>query len=246
MPGPVHYLPIVTTLIAFPFGIILLRRWRERRTGPHLAWWGAGILLYGAGTATEAATTLFGWHEPVFRAWYITGALLGAAPLAQGSVYLHFPRRTAHRLAAMLVVFVTVAALFVLASPIDVARVEPFRLSGNVFAWQRVRLFSPFVNLYAAVFLIGTAVWSAVRFSRDHGTRHRAMGNVLIAAGAILPGIGGTATRMGHTEVLYVTELAGLVLIGWGYRLNVRPGAVQARAGTAHAGVLPATPPTTS
>jgi hypothetical protein len=36
--------------------------------------------------------------------------------------------------------------------------------------------------------------------------------NVLIAAGAILPGIGGTATRMGYVEVLYVTELIGLLL----------------------------------
>ena len=222
MRGIVHYLPIVTTLIAFPFGAVLLRRWRERRTGPHLAWWGAGILLYGVGTATEAATTLFGWHEWLFRAWYISGALLGAAPLAQGSVYLHFPRRTADRLGVALVAFITVAALFVLVAPIDAARAEPYGLSGDVFAWQRVRLFSPVVNLYAAVFLIGTAVWSAVRFSRDGRTRHRAVGNALIAVGAILPGIGGTATRLGHTEVLYVTELAGLLLIGWGYHLNVR------------------------
>jgi hypothetical protein len=35
----------------------------------------------------------------------------------------------------------------------------------------------------------------------------RVIANVLIAIGAILPGIGGTATRMGYTEVLYVTEL---------------------------------------
>jgi hypothetical protein len=47
--------------------------------------------------------------------------------------------------------------------------------------------------------------------------------NVLIAVGAILPGIGGTATRMGYTEVLYVTELAGLLLIWAGYRISVAP-----------------------
>ena len=49
------------------------------------------------------------------------------------------------------------------------------------------------------------------------------MANVLIAAGAILPGIGGTATRMGYTEILYVTELAGLILTWIGYRMSVRP-----------------------
>jgi hypothetical protein len=49
--------------------------------------------------------------------------------------------------------------------------------------------------------------------------------NVLIAVGAILPGIGGTATRLGHVEVLYVTELVGLLLTWTGYRMSVRPAA---------------------
>jgi len=47
--------------------------------------------------------------------------------------------------------------------------------------------------------------------------------NILIAIGAILPGIGGTATRMGYVEVLYVTEFIGLLLIWTGYRLSVVP-----------------------
>ena len=33
------------------------------------------------------------------------------------------------------------------------------------------------------------------------------------------------ATRMGHTEVLYVMEFLGIILIWIGYRYNVRPGA---------------------
>ena len=33
------------------------------------------------------------------------------------------------------------------------------------------------------------------------------------------------ATRMGHTEVLYVMELIGLILIWIGYDYNVRPRA---------------------
>ena len=36
------------------------------------------------------------------------------------------------------------------------------------------------------------------------------------------PGIGGTFTRFGHVEVLYVTELIGLLVIWVGYRLNTR------------------------
>ena len=44
----------------------------------------------------------------------------------------------------------------------------------------------------------------------------------LIAVGALLPGIGGSFTRFGHTEVLYVTEFIGIILIYLGYRLAVR------------------------
>ena len=71
--------------------------------------------------------------------------------------------------------------------------------------------------------LIGGAILSALRYSADPSTRHRVYANVLIATGAILPGIGGTATRMGYVEVLYVTELAGLLLTWLGYRMSVHP-----------------------
>lgn len=213
----VHFIPILTTLVAVGFGIVLARHWRARG-GMHLLWWTVGVFAYGAGTLTEGATTLFGWDSFVFKSWYITGALLGGAPLAQGTVYLLLSRKTANRLTVALVAAIAVAATCVVLSPINAAAIEPHRLSGSVLGWQWVRAFSPFINLYAALFLIGGAALSAWRFARKAATRHRFVGNALIAAGALLPGIGGTATRFGHTEVLYVTELLGLLLIFAGYR----------------------------
>jgi len=227
----VHYIPIVTTVMAFAFAVVMFRRYAARRSGPHLLWWACGIVLYGVGTFTEASVTLFGWSEPLFRAWYISGALLGGAPLAQGTVYLLMRRRTADVLAGALLCWIAVAAVFVLLTPIDSSLVEAHRLSGRVMEWSWVRLFSPLINTYAAVFLIGGAVYSALRFRRDPAMHHRVVGNVLIAVGALLPGIGGTATRMGHVEVLYVTELIGLTLIWLGYRWNVRVPAPTATIG---------------
>ena len=49
---------------------------------------------------------------------------------------------------------------------------------------------------------------------------HRYVGNLFIALGALLPGIGGAFSRFGHTEVLYVTELIGLLMIYMGFRFN--------------------------
>jgi hypothetical protein len=222
--GIVSYLPIATTVIALLFAARLLVRYREKR-GMHHLWWALGMLTYGAGTITESLTTLIGWHEPIFRARYITGALLGGAPLAQGTVYLMLGRRTANILSAVVGTIVVIASICVLMSPINYSLVQPHRLSGFVLEWHWVRMFSPFINLYAVIFLIGGAIVSARRYSKKRETYHRYVGNVLIAIGAILPGIGGTFTRFGMTEVLYVTELLGLLFIYAGFQMNTSPSA---------------------
>jgi hypothetical protein len=121
-------------------------------------------------------------------------------------------------------------------SPLDVALAEPYRLSGQVLVWKQLRLISPFLNLYAVGFLVGGAVLSAVRFRKAPELRSRFYGNVLIAIGAILPAIGGTFTRFGWVEVLYVTELLGLLLIFAGYRACLaapRPVAATAKGARA-------------
>lgn len=215
----IHYLPVVTTAAAATFFSVLWRHWQRNPSARHVMWWMIGVGLYGVGTLTEALTTVFGWSEPVFRTWYVAGALLGAGPLAQGTVYLLLPRRVADRLAIALVTYVAGASAFVVATPLLQDLVEPNRLSGEVMAWQWVRLFSPVVNLYAVVFLIGGAAWSAWKYRRHGGASSRVRGNALIAVGAILPGIGGSFARAGVVEVLYVTELVGLLLIWAGYQV---------------------------
>ena len=214
----IHYLPVTTTIVAVLFTSVLYRHWRSKPDARYLLWWMIGVALYGVGTFAEALTTVFGWSEPVFRSWYVAGALLGAAPLAQGTVYLLLPRRLADRLAVAVITYIAIASAFVIATPILPEMVEQHRLTGDAMAWQWVRLFSPLVNLYAVVFLIGGAIYSAVKYKRQGGAATRVRGNVLIAVGAILPGIGGSFARAGVVEVLYVTELVGLLLIWAGYR----------------------------
>lgn len=222
----IHFVPIITTILAIPFAVAISRRFMQHPDRLHLLWWAIGVAAYAAGTLTESLTALFGWQEPVFRMWYITGALLGGAPLAQGTVYLMLKKRTAHLLTAALVLTVAVASVAVWSSPIQYDLVESHRLTGRVFEWTWVRRFSPFINLYAVIFLVGGAILSAVRYSRDQATRHRMWANVWIAGGAILPGIGGTFTRFGYTEVLYVMELLGLLMMWRGYNLSVAPAPV--------------------
>ncbi len=214
----VRLIPILTTVLSAGFFIILFNHWKSKGKPPYLFWWTLGVLCYGLGTLTEAWVGLFGWSEPVFKAWYILGALLGGFPLAQGSVYLMFQKRTATIMMSVVVTIIIIASVLVALSPVDTSLVEPERLTGKVLVWWQVRLATPFVNLYAFVFLVGGAIYSARRYFRDRSL-NRYRGNVLIALGALLPGIGGSFTKFGYTEVLYVTELVGICLIFFGYQM---------------------------
>ncbi len=217
--NPIHFLPIISTVVAVAFTATLYKRWKKAPSARYLMWWTFGIAMYGVGTFTEALTTVFGWSEPVFRAWYISGALMGGALLATGTVYLMMPKRVADRIAVSLMTYIAIAATFVLTTPIILEVVEPNRLSGAVMEWAWVRLFSPLVNLYALVFLVGGAIWSAWTYWKIGDASSRVLGNVYIAFGALLPGIGGSFARAGVVEVLYVTELIGLLFIWAGFRV---------------------------
>lgn len=212
-----HKIPILTTILSGVFFAILYNHWKLKNKPSYLFWWMIGVLCYGLGTLTESIVGIFQWSEPIFKSWYILGALLGGFPLAQGSVYLIFQKRTANRMMYVVVSIILITSVFVFLSPIDYSLVEPTRLTGKVLVWKNVRLITPIVNMYAFVFLVGGAAYSAYRYSKDTLYKNRFIGNIFIAVGGLLPGIGGSFTKFGYTEVLYVTELLGIILIYKGY-----------------------------
>lgn len=224
----VHYTPILTTVISAAFVVVLMERFFEQRrvrgpgTGNHLLWWAGGIFTYGCGTALEATVTLFGNTPFLNQLWYVFGAILGGYPLAQGSVYLHFNKRTAHILTICTVPVLIVTSALVFMSPTRLELLEAHRPGGAALEWQWVRLLTPFINGYAAVFLIGSAIVSSYRFAATRLNGGRALGNALIAFGALLPGIGGGMAKAGMVEALYIGEFVGLIFIWAGYVACVR------------------------
>jgi DMSO reductase anchor subunit len=212
----VNYIPVLTSLLSIFFLFRITPHYLSKRS-PYLLWWTLGVLTFGLGTLTESINAIFGWSEWNTKIWYIVGALLGGYPLAQGTIYLLMKRRFADVSALLCTLVIVIAAVCVLLSPITIPEGFDQRLTGRVLEWQWVRAFSPFLNLYALVFLFGGAVYSAVQYAKGKGPRF--LGNILIAIGALLPGIGGTATRFGHVEILYITELIGLTCIYFGYNM---------------------------
>ncbi len=213
-----EYIPIITTLFATFFTIEIYKHYKFRKT-QYLLWWTIGVITFGLGTLSESINVLFGWNETNLRFWYIVGALLGGFPLAQGSVYLLMNRKFANFTTVLIILIIMVASVFVILTPLTIPESFDSSLTGKVFTWEWVRYFSPLINIYAFIFLVGGAVYSAIRYYKLGQKEAAYKGNIFIAIGGLLPGIGGTFTRMGYVEVLFVTELLGLLMIYIGYRI---------------------------
>ena len=90
-------------------------------------------------------------------------------------------------------------------------------MSGHAIITGGVRILTPFFNTYGTVALVGGAVYSAWRYLRKRILRHRAIGSILIAVGAMAPALGGLLSRVGLGGYLYLGELVGAVLMFVGF-----------------------------
>jgi hypothetical protein len=80
-------LPFTSSLLSFVFALFLLDQWRERRR-PYQLIWTLGMLMYGVSAGTEFVGGASGWSEPLYRTWYLTGAVWVAGWLGLGTMYL--------------------------------------------------------------------------------------------------------------------------------------------------------------
>ena len=80
-------LPLASSTLSFLFAAALLDQWRERRR-PYQLIWAIGMLWYALSAGTEFLGGAFGWSEPLYRAWYLIGAVWVAGWLGLGTVYL--------------------------------------------------------------------------------------------------------------------------------------------------------------
>jgi hypothetical protein len=220
-----HYISILSTIISFAFAAAVFNRYRQKK-GTHLLMWGIGLVFYGLGTLTEVVLS-FTFSPLALRIWYLTGAMLTAAWLGQGSVYLLVrKRRVATTLMVILTVVSVVAALLILVAPLTQASAA-FQVTRPVSEQYKdiltrsgaIVALTIILNLYGTVTLVGGALYSAWLFWRKKILFNRMFGNILIAAGALMPAMAGSFLRLGLVDWLYVSEFLGVVLMYAGFSL---------------------------
>ncbi len=228
------HLPVFSTLVTFIFAAAVLARWRHKKP-PHLLLWGIGLIFYGIGTFTEAVMG-FVFHPVLLKLWYLSGAMLTAAWLGQGTIYLLVRRRwIPHGLMVALSVASLLSFVLVFFSPVhEAAMTYDVRLPASL-QYQDILIRSGltifltiFLNIYGTVALVGGAIYSAFLFWRKRVLVNRMFGNLLIAGGALLPAMAGSMLKAGILDWLYLSELFGAILMYGGFLLAT---ATQAAAG---------------
>jgi hypothetical protein len=94
-------LPLASSTLSFVFAAFLLDQWLERRR-PYQLVWTIGMLWYSLSAGTEFLGGAFGWSEPLYRAWYLIGAVWVAGWLGLGTVYLLMRTRFGYAFAVSL------------------------------------------------------------------------------------------------------------------------------------------------
>ncbi|MEW6049019.1 MAG: hypothetical protein AB1609_21540 [Bacillota bacterium] len=219
-----------TAALSGAFALLVLHRYATHHRAAYLLLWGTGLALYTVGALAQLHRALFGFTELGFRLWYLSGAILVAAYLGQGTAYLLLPRRAAHTLMVLLGSGSVWAAFKVFTASLNPAAATGLELSGAIITSPGVRVLTPFFNIYGTVLLVGGALYSAWNFYRRGTHYNRMVGNALIALGGLSPAIGGTLNRFGLPG-LYVGELVGAALMYLGFLKAAAPSpAVQGAA----------------
>jgi hypothetical protein len=227
----VHYIPILSTIVTFAFAAAVLRRWSYKK-GPHLLLWGLGLIWYGLGTLSEVILA-FTFNPLVLKLWYLSGAMLTAAWLGQGTVYLLVRKRRVADILMAFLGFASLAAfLLLLLAPVTpaAAAYNTSLPASTQYKDILVRngwiiLLTILLNIYGTLALVGGAIYSAFLFWRKHVLVERMLGNILIAVGALMPALGGSFVRAGLPDFLYLSEFLGVVIMYGGFTLatSTRP-----------------------
>ncbi len=231
--------PAVSALVSL-ICTSLIARDAFRRPRPDKIAWVIAFGLFTIAAGAEVAGHLAGWTTILARIYYVSGAVLVVGFLALGELYLLAAARIQRFAPGAALLVSAAAATLVWNAPIDDQALA-------VDGWEAIHRGAALVALTVAINGLGTAViagglgYSAWRFRRLGIQRNRMLGCLLIAIGTLVVAMGGTLTRFGHREYLYIAMAIGVSIIFAGYLATRRPDHARTTTPVAAAGSARAT-----
>lgn len=216
--------PLTVAVVNAVFGTIVWRQYRDRGRAYQLVW----SIALALGMFAALFYVLFlalNDNTWCFKLYYICGALLMAAYLGLGSVYLHAPRQVADVTAAAVLVLSVIGVVMLLAAGIDhrllvqaANQVAPGTKAIQPGPWKAM---VAVLNIFGSTAVIGGAIYSAWRTYRRQAPLNFFFANVLIAAGTFLAAAAGAAADQGAFAGSFWVLLAlGFVVLFCGFLLT--------------------------
>jgi hypothetical protein len=204
-------------LVAIAFAMSTFERWLARGRRHELAW-ALALSLFAAGAAFLWIGASTGWTVPVFRGFYLFGAVVNVPVLAVGTIYLLAGRRQGDRWGGAVALFAAFAVGVLLVAPAHaIAGGQRLPQGSQVFG-TLPRVMAAAASGGGALVVLGGAVWSAWRQRRGR----LLWSNVLIAAGTLVLGASGLLNSvLGAMEAFAVTLAAGVTILYAGFLLAV-------------------------
>lgn len=223
-------LATIATLVATLFALVTVDRWRRRRQR-HTNAWAIAMTLFAVGAAALWWAEADGWSMPVFRIFFLVGAVLNVAWLALGSLYLLVGARFTNRIRT----FVVAASFF--ATGVVVTTPARGDVPGEGLPRAR-ELFGTLPRVLVAIgsgvpalVIIAGAAWSVWRLVRRRTPALAAAqrsaplsagrlvaSNVIVMLGTLILSASGTlAGRLGEDRSFVVTLTVGVVVLFVGF-----------------------------
>lgn len=220
---PVILLPIVCAILSAMCAAVLLRDARSRPR-PDKIVWSIAFTMFAVAASADAAGIALGWNTWLAKLYYATGPALVVAFLAIGQLYLLAPAAM-RRFGPGATLLVTALWLSLVAN----APVDSNRLAAD--GWDAIErgpemvAITILINSAGTMIIVGGAGWSAIQYWRRGTHWNRMVGCALICTGTLIVAAGGSLSRLGYYEYLYLAMAIGIAMIFGGVLLSRRPEA---------------------
>jgi hypothetical protein len=218
---PVIFFPILCSVLSAMCAAVIFRD-SLKRPRPDKTVWSIAFVMFALAAGADAAGIALGWSAWLARLYYATGPALVVAYLAIGQLYLLFPKAMRRFGVGGTILVTALWVSLVVNAPIDGSRLEED-------GWEAIDRGSEMVavtiliNSVGTLIIVGGTAWSVWRFWRSGSHRNRMYGCALICTGTLAVAAGGSLTRLGHYEYLYIAMAAGVAMIFGGVLISRRP-----------------------
>lgn len=222
--GWLEILPLVAAITSGVMAMVMINRMRQKIRPQEVAWTVA-FAMFATAAAAQVIGDLLGWTPLLARLYYVLGATLVVGWLGLGTwlVLVHKPWLRKLGLWSTLLLSGYGIGL-VSQTPVNVPQLAET-------GWHALdkpvalTVLTISINSVGTLVLVGGALWSAWTFWRKRILKGRMQGLILLAAGALTVAAGGSLTRLGREQYLYVAMTIGVILMFWGYLKTIQPPA---------------------